>query len=222
MTTVGFIGSGMIGGTVARLSVAAGYQVVLSNSRGPETLKDLVDELGPPARAATAEEAAAAGDLVVVAVPVRVCPDLPAGALAGRPALDTGNYYPQRDGHIPALDDGSLTSSSWLQEQLPGATVVKVFNNIFYKHLRSLARPAGAADRTYLPIAGDDAAAKSAVTEFLDSIGYGAVDAGTLAGSWRQEPGTPAYGAPYGSFDHEAGTPASAERIRAALAAATR
>ena len=193
MTTVGFIGSGMIGGTVARLSVAAGYDVVLSNSRGPETLKDLVAELGPRASAATAGEAAAAGDLVVVSVPLHACPHLP-GPLAGRTVLDTGNYYPQRDNQIPELDSGKLTSSEWLQNQLPGAAVVKVFNNIFFKHLGSLARPAGAADRTYLPIAGDDAAAKAAVTGFLDTIGYGAVDAGTLAGgSWRQEPGTPVY-----------------------------
>ncbi len=222
MTTVGFIGSGMIGGTVARLSVAAGHDVVLSNSRGPETLKDLVAELGPGASAATADEAAAAGDLVVVSVPLHACPHLQAGPLAGRTVLDTGNYYPQRDNQIPELDSGKLTSSEWLRSQLPGAAVVKVFNNIFFKHLGSLARPAGAADRTYLPIAGDDAAAKAAVTEFLDSIGYGAVDAGTLAGSWRQEPGTPVYGAPYGPFENETGTPAGADVIRAALAAATR
>jgi predicted dinucleotide-binding enzyme len=222
MTTLGFIGSGMIGGTVARLSVAAGHQVVLSNSRGPETLKDLAGELGPLARAATSEEAGAAGELVVVSVPLHACPHLPAGSLAGHTVLDTGNYYPQRDDQIPEIDSGSLTSSAWLQRQLPGAEVVNVFNNIYYKHLRSLARPAGAADRSYLPIAGDDATAKAAVTEFLDSIGYGAVDAGTLAESWRQEPGSPAYGAPYGPFDNEAGTPASAGVIRAALAAATR
>ncbi len=222
MTTVGFIGSGMIGGTVARLSVAAGHHVVLSNSRGPETLKDLVTELGPLASAATSAEAAAAGDLVVVSVPLHACPHLPAAELSGRTVLDTGNYYPQRDNQIPELDSGKLTSSEWLQNQLPGAAVVKVFNNIFFKHLASLARPAGAADRSYLPIAGDDAAAKSAVTQFLDSIGYGAVDAGTLAGSWRQEPGTPAYGAPYGPFENEAGHPASADVVRAALAAATR
>jgi hypothetical protein len=222
MTTVGFIGSGMIGGTVARLSVAAGHHVVLSNSRGPATLNDLVAELGPLARAATSAEAAAAGDLVVVSVPLHACPRLPAAELSGRTVLDTGNYYPQRDNQIPELDSGKLTSSEWLQNLLPGAAVVKVFNNIFFKHLASLARPAGAADRTYLPIAGDDAAAKSAVTQFLDSIGYGAVDDGTLADSWRQEPGTPAYGAPYGPFENEAGTPASADVVRAALAAATR
>ena len=138
------------------------------------------------------------------------------------PSSIPATTIPQRDNQIPELDSGKLTSSEWLQNQLPGAAVVKVFNNIFFKHLGSLARPAGAADRTYLPIAGDDAAAKAAVTGFLDTIGYGAVDAGTLADSWRQEPGTPVYGAPYGPFENETGTPADAAVIRAALAAATR
>ena len=212
----------MIGSTLARLAVDAGYEVVLSNSRGPETLADLAAELGPKARAATATEAAKAGDLVVVTVPVKACYDVPAGPLAGKIVMDTGNYYPERDGQLEELDSGALTSSELLAQLLPGADVVKVFNNIFYKHLLNLARPAGAADRSYLPIAGDSAAAKTAVTEFLDSIGYGAVDAGALADGWRQQPGTPAYGPPYGSFDDEKGTPASAEVVRAALAAATR
>jgi hypothetical protein len=222
MTTVGLIGSGHIGGTVARLSVAAGHQVVLSNSRGPATLKDLVAELGPLARAATAAEAAAAGDLIVVSVPVLAFSKMPSEALAGRVTMDTCNYYPQRDGQLAELDSGSLTSSELLQRGLPGTAVVKVFNNIFSKHLQSLARPAGHSRRSFLPIAGDDAAAKSAVIAFLDSIGYGAVDTGTLAESWRQEPGAPVYGPPYGSFGNPAGTPASADTIRAALAQATR
>jgi len=130
MTTIGFIGSGMIGGTVARLSVAAGHRVVLSNSRGPETLQDLVAELGPLATAATAGQAAEAGDLVVVAIPVKAIGDVPAKRLAGKPVLDTGNYYPQRDGRIEVIDTGALTSSSLLQRYLPDAHVVKVFNNI--------------------------------------------------------------------------------------------
>ncbi len=222
MTTVGFIGSGMIGGTVARLSVAAGHRVILSNSRGPDTLKDLVGELGPLASAATGEQAAAAGDLVVVSIPVKAYPSVPAKPLAGRPVLDTGNYYPQRDGHIGALDAGALTSSGLLQRDLPDAHVVKVFNNIYFRHLASLARPSGAADRSALPIAGDDAAAKAAVTEYLDSIGFDAVDAGPVSASWRQEPGTPAYGRPYGPFSDPVGTAAGAETIRAALAAAHR
>ena len=222
MTTIGFIGSGMIGSTVARLSVAAGHRVVLSNSRGPETLQDLVAELGPLATAATAGQAAEAGDLVVVAIPVKAIGDVPAKRLAGKPVLDTGNYYPQRDGRIEVIDTGALTSSSLLQRYLPDAHVVKVFNNIYYKHLESLTRPSGAPDRTALPIDGDDAAAKAAVTAYLDSIGYDAVDGGTLVDSWRQEPHTPVYGAPYGPFSSETGHPADAATIRAALAAAYR
>jgi 8-hydroxy-5-deazaflavin:NADPH oxidoreductase len=222
MTTVGIIGSGMIGGTVARLSVAAGHQVVVSNSRGPETLQELVAELGPLATAATAEQAAEAGDLVVVSIPVKAFAEIPAKPLAGQAVLDTGNYYPQRDGNIEELDTGALTSSGLLQRDLPEAHVVKVFNNIYFKHLQSLARPAGAEDRSALPIAGDDPAAKAAVTAYLDSIGYDAADAGPVAESWRQEPNTPAYGTPYGPFSDEVGTPASAAKIYAALVGAHR
>jgi 8-hydroxy-5-deazaflavin:NADPH oxidoreductase len=222
MTTVGIIGSGMIGGTVARLSVAAGHTVLLSNSRGPETLAELVAELGPLATAATAEQAGEAGDLVVVSVPVKAFGDIPVKPLAGKPVLDTGNYYPQRDGHISELDTGALTSSGLLQRYLAESHVVKVFNNIVFSHLRWLARPSGAADRSALPIAGDDAAAKAAVTAFLGSIGYDAVDAGPLADSWRQEPGTPVYGSPYGPYSDEMGTPADAARIRADLVGAHR
>ena len=222
MTTVGIIGSGQIGGTVARLSVAAGHAVVLSNSRGPETLAELVAELGPLATAGTAAQAAEAGDLVVVSVPVKAFGDLPVKPLAGKPVLDTGNYYPQRDGNLPELDTGALTSSELLQRYLAEAHVVKVFNNILFRHLRWLARPSGADDRSALPIAGDSEQAKAAVTAFLDSIGYDAVDAGPLADSWRQEPGTPVYGSPYGPFSDEAGTPAGAPRIRADLVGALR
>ena len=222
MTTVGFIGSGKIGGTVARLAVAAGYDVVLSNSRGPETLANEVSELGPHARAATAAEAAAAGDLVLVSVPFKAHRELPVDELAGKVVLDTNNYYPQRDGHVSELDLGKLTSAEFEQQHLGTARVVKVFNNIQFRHLGSLARPAGAADRTALTIAGDDADAKRAVTAFLDRIGYDTVDVGTLSDSWRFEPGQPAYGAPYGSFDDPAGTPAPATEVRAAVEAARR
>jgi predicted dinucleotide-binding enzyme len=222
VTTVGLIGSGRIGSTVARLAIEAGYDVVLSNSRGPETLRDLVDSLGPRATAATSAQAGAAGDLVVVTIPVRAYPLVPAGPLAGKIVLDTGNYYPQRDGDLPELDDKSLTSSEYLGRLLDGAEVVKVFNNIFFKHLQNLARPAGATDRSALPIAGDGAGAKEVVTGFLDAIGYDTADDGPLAEGWRQEPGTPAYGTPYGSFDNEKGTPAGTDVIRAAIAAATR
>jgi predicted dinucleotide-binding enzyme len=181
-----------------------------------------VAELGPLASAATSGQAAEAGDLVVVAIPVKAIARVPAAPLAGKPVLDTGNYYPQRDGQIEVLDNGALTSSGLLQRHLPGAHVVKVFNNIYFRHLASLARPAGAADRSALPIAGDDAAAKAAVTAYLDAIGYDTVDDGSLADSWRQEPGTPVYGAPYGPFSSKTGSPADAAKIRAALAQASR
>ena len=224
MTTIGFIGSGMIGGTLARLSVAAGHRVVMSNSRGPETLRDLVAELGPLATAATVGQAAEAGDLVVVSIPVKAIGDVPAKPLAGKPVLDTGNYYPQRDGQIEVIDTGALTSSSLLQRHLPDAHVVKVFNNILWRHLRELPRPRGAADRSALPIAGDDEAAKAAVTEFLDRIGYDAYDVGPLSESWRYQPDEPAYGLPYlGPLGMEGpGRPADVAAVKAATEAAAR
>jgi predicted dinucleotide-binding enzyme len=217
MTTIGFLGSGHIGSTVARLAVVAGYDVVMSNSRGPETLADLVAELGPQARAGTAEEAALAGDLVVVSIPVKAVPDVAPGPLAGKTVLDTGNYYAQRDGNIATLDDGASTSSQFLADHLGSTRVVKVFNNIYFKHLGALARPSGAGDRTALPIAGDDPAAKEATTTFLDAIGYDAVDVGPLDAGRAYQPGTPAYGIPYGPFTDESGTPASVATVREAL-----
>ena len=222
MTTVGLIGSGRIGSTVAKLAVAAGHRVILSNSRGPDTLAGLAGELGPLARAGTGQEAAEASDLAVVTIPFRAFRNVPAGPLAGKVAIDTCNYYPQRDGQIPELDSGTMTSSELIQRHLAGSAVVKAFNNIFFKHLESLSRPSGAPDRSFLPIAGDGPAAKAAVTAFLDSIGFGAVDSGPLAEGWRQQPGTPVYGAPYGPYDDEKGSPASAGAVREALAAASR
>src|SRR6185437_15258370 len=143
MTTVGFVGSGQIGGAIAPLAVEAGHQVVLSNSRGPETLADTAAELGPRASAATSGEAAAAGDIVVVTVPVKAFPHSPAAPLAGKTVIDTCNYGPERDGRIPDLDSKSLTSSELLLRYIPDAMLVKAFDNIFFKHLLSLARPAG-------------------------------------------------------------------------------
>src|SRR3954467_6179376 len=197
MTTIGLIGSGHIGGTVARLAVDAGHDVVLSNSRGPETLTDLVDQLGPRARAATAAEAAAAGDIVVVTIPLKAYREVPVEPLRGKVVIDTNNYYPQRDGHIAELDDGSTTSSELLQAHLPESRVVKAFNNIYFGHLGSLQRPAGHPERSVLAIAGDDETAKKTVAGFLDSIGYDAYDVGPLSEGWRYQRDTPAYGQPY-------------------------
>ncbi|MGP4096132.1 NADPH-dependent F420 reductase [Nonomuraea sp. KM90] len=195
--TLGIIGSGMIGSSVARLAVAAGLEVVLSNSRGPETLADLVSGLGGRARAATPAETARAADLVVAAIPLKAYGLLPAEALADKTVLDTANYYPERDGHLAELDAGELTSSALLQRHLAGSRVVKAFNTITPHQLVSLARPTGAPDRSALPIAGDDAPAKVEAARLLDVLGYDPVDIGTLAGSWRSEPDTPVYIRPY-------------------------
>lgn len=226
--TIGLIGSGMIGSTVARLAIAAGYDVVLSNSRGPESLAGLVAELGPRARAATPNEAAAAGDIVVVTVPLLVYLSVPVEPLAGKVVIDTNNYYPDRDGHISELDQGTATVSGLLQQHLPTSKVVKAFSNIYFKHLQALARPKGGADRSALPIAGDDAAAKATVTTFLNRIGFDVVDGGTLADSWRFERDMPAYAMIYFSKAPNLGggipdaAPADVETLRAALAAARR
>jgi predicted dinucleotide-binding enzyme len=157
-----------------------------------------------------------------MSVPVSSFPHLPTAELAGRTLIDTCNYGPERDGHIPELDSGSLTSSELLLRYVPDATIVKALNTIFFKHLLWLSRPPGAPDRSYLPIAGDSERAKAAVTDLIESIGYGVVDAGSLADSWRQSKGTAAWGTPYGSSANEKGRPAAEDAIRAALAAAAR
>ncbi|WP_033345844.1 NADPH-dependent F420 reductase [Catenuloplanes japonicus] len=222
MTTVGLVGSGSIGLAIARLAVDAGHRVVLSNSRGPATLRDTAASLGPQASAATSAEAAAAGDIVVITVPVSAFPHLPAAPLAGKAVIDVCNYGPERDGPVPELDSRSLTSSELLQRYVPDAFLVKAFNNIFVKHLLSLARPSGAPDRSFVPIAGDSAPARATVTAFIDSLGYGVVDAGRLADGWRQSTGTPVWATSYGPFSHERGRPADEATIRTALALATR
>lgn len=224
MTTLGLIGSGNIGSALARLAIAAGFDVVVSNSRGPETLADLVAELGPRARAGTAEEAGAAGDFVVVTVPLKNYRQVPVAPLAGKLVIDTNNYYADRDGVFPELEDGSATVSELLQQHLPTSKVVKAFNNIYYPHLAALARPAGAADRSSLPIAGNDADAKATAAQLISTLGYDTIDVGPLNESWRFQVGTPVYGAVYAAaapfWENEA-APGDAEKVRTALAAAT-
>ncbi len=194
MTTIGLIGAGRIGGQVARLAVKNGYDVVISNSRGPDTLADLVKELGPKARAATVPEAAKAGDIVVVTIPLKNIGTVPVEPLAGKIVLDTNNYYPQRDGHIAALDDESTTTSELLQAHLPKSKVVKAFNHIYAAELTTHGQPAGTPNRRALVIAGDDAGAKATVTKMLDQFGFDTVDAGRLKEGWRIQRDTPGYG----------------------------
>jgi predicted dinucleotide-binding enzyme len=229
MTTIGLIGSGNIGSTVARLAVNAGHEVVLSNSRGPDTLRDVVSALGPRARAGTSEEAAEAGDLVVVTVPLGAVSQVPVEPLRGKVVIDTCNYYPQRDGQVPELDDESTTTSELVQKHLAGSRVVKGFNNISSVHLGELERPSGSTERTALPIAGDDAEAKAEVSAFLDSIGYDAYDVGPLSEGWRFQRDTAAYAGLYngdttGTWPPPdgSGVRITAETLAAKLAAARR
>lgn len=190
---IGLIGAGRIGGTVARLAVEHGHDVVVSNSRGPQTLGDLVAGLGEHATAGTVMQAAAAGDIVVVTIPLKNYQQVPAAELAGKTVVDTNNYYPGRDGQFPQLDDGSTTSSELLAAHLPGSRVVKAFNTIYFGDLASQGAPAGTPGRRALPIAGDDAAAKAAVAGLIDQFGFDVVDVGPLAEGRRFQPGTPAY-----------------------------
>ena len=209
--TIGLIGAGKIGSQIARLAIANGYDVVISNSRGPETLSALVAELGPKAHAGTPVEAAQAGDVVVVTIPLKNYRAVPVEPLAGKIAIDTNNYYPQRDGHIAALDNESTTTSELLQAHLPKSKVVKAFNHIYAAHLTTDGQPAGTKNRRALVIAGDDAAAKATVTRLLDQFGFDTVDAGPLKEGWRIQRDTPGYG-----------PRRTAEELRRDLAAAKR
>lgn len=193
MTTLGIIGAGHIGSQVARVAIANGYDVVIANSRGPETLADLVAELGSKARAATAQEAAAAADVAVVTVPLRAIDDLPAEQLAGKIVLDTNNYYFERDGRIEALDKGETTTSELVQRALPDSKIAKAFNHIFASEITSDGTPAGTPDRRALATAGDDAEAVAFVTRFYDEAGFDTVNVGPLSESWRVERDRPAY-----------------------------
>jgi 8-hydroxy-5-deazaflavin:NADPH oxidoreductase len=208
---IGIIGAGNIGAALTRRFTAAGHEVSVANSRGPESLAALAAETG--AKAVTVRDAARAGEVVVVTIPLKNVPDLPKNLFAGVPdsvvVIDTANYYPQqRDGKIAPIEDG-LPESRWIAQQL-GRSVVKTFNNIYAKHLQEHGRPKGDPDRIALPVAGDDANAKAMVMALVDAIGFDAVDAGGLDESWRQQPGTPVYAK---DFD--------AAGVKAALAAAS-
>jgi predicted dinucleotide-binding enzyme len=211
MPTIGLIGAGHIGSQLARLAVANGYDVVLSNSRGPDTLSSLVAELGPHARAATVDEAAKAGDIVVVTIPLKNYQTVPVDALKGKIVIDTNNYYPQRDGQILELDNESTTTAELLQRHLPGSRVVKAFNHIQAAALTTDGQPRGTTNRRALVIAGNDATAKATVAKMIDQFGFDVVDAGPLAEGWRIQRDTPGYG-----------PRRTAEELKRDLAAATR
>jgi len=211
MATIGVIGAGHIGSQIARLAIASGYNVVISNSRGPSSLSALIAELGPNARAATVAEAAQVGEIVVVTIPLKEYKTVPVEPLAGKIVIDTNNYYPERDGHITELDNESTTTSELLQAHLPTSKVVKAFNHIYAAELTTDGRPAGAKNRRALVIAGDDQGAKATVTRLLDQFGFDTVDAGPLKEGWRIQRDTPGYG-----------PRRTAEELRKDLAAAKR
>ncbi len=208
---IGIIGAGQIGGTLTRRLRALGHEVFVANSRGPQTLADLAKETG--ATAVSVTEAARSGAVVIVTIPQGKVPGLPAGLFDGVPddvvVVDTGNYYPQqRDGRIDGIEAGAI-ESRWVAQQI-GRPVVKAFNNIYARHLMELGRPAGAAGRIALPVAGDDPAAKAVVLRLVEELGFDGIDAAGLDQSWRQQPGTPVY---CKDFD--------AEGVRRALSDAT-
>src|SRR5688572_15470926 len=208
---IGIIGAGMIGETLARRLTQLGHQIAIANSRGPETLREVVSRVG--GTAVTALEAARSGEIVVITIPERSVPELPRDLFAGVPAdvvvIDTGNYYPTRDGGIPAIEQGQ-PESAWVAEQI-GRPVIKAFNNIFFKSLLENGRPKGAPDRIALPVAGDPVEARAKVLRLVDELGFDPVDAGGIEDSWRQQPGTPCYT-----------NDLNAVQLKAALAAAVR
>jgi predicted dinucleotide-binding enzyme len=211
MTTIGLIGAGHIGSQLARLAVANGYDVVLSNSRGPQTLAGLVEELGAKARAGTALEAAKAGDIVVVTIPLKNYRQVPVEPLVGKVVIDTNNYYPSRDGRIPELDDESTTTAELLQAHLPKSKVVKAFNHIHAADLTRDGQRAGTKNRRALAIYGNDAEARKTVAQLIDQFGFDVVDGGALPEGWRIQRDTPGYG-----------PRRNAEELRQDLAAAKR
>jgi 8-hydroxy-5-deazaflavin:NADPH oxidoreductase len=191
---IGIIGAGHIGATAARLFLDAGHEVAVSNSRDPETLAPLVAELGPKAQAATPESAAQFGDVVLVAIPLKSYPTLPAEDLRGKVVVDAMNYYPERDGHYAEIDSGTQTSTELVAQHLEGARIVKAFNTIWFEHLKRQGdRNAPIENRRAIFVAGDDADAKRTVSQLIADIGFGAVDTGSLSNSGVQQPGSPIY-----------------------------
>ncbi|MBC7519035.1 MAG: NAD(P)-binding domain-containing protein [Microbacteriaceae bacterium] len=211
MTTIAIIGAGNIGSQLARAAIAVGYDVVISNSRGPETLTDLIADLGSKARAASAAEAAALGDFAVVTIPLKNIAQVPVEPLAGKLVIDTNNYYPERDGHISELDNELATVTELLQSHLPTSTVIKGFNHVGAADITRDGRPANTPNRRALGLAGDNPDAKNLVAEFYDELGFDTVDVGPLSESWRIERDQPAYGVPQNE-----------EELRSNVARATR
>jgi predicted dinucleotide-binding enzyme len=189
MTTVGIIGSGHVGSNLAKATIAHGYDVVLSGSGEPDTLEALASGLGPRARAGTPEEAATAGDFAIVATPIAAVKSIPVEPLRGKVVIATVNYFPQRDGHIAEIEDGTATVPGVLQRHLPDSRVVRAFSMLDAADMSGDGHPKGDPNRRAIAIAGDDAKAKMLVAGLIDELGFDVVDLGGLAESWRVDPG---------------------------------
>jgi 8-hydroxy-5-deazaflavin:NADPH oxidoreductase len=189
VTTIGIIGSGHVGSNLGRAAIAHGYDVVLSGSGQPDAVQALAAELGPEARAATAGEAAEAGDFVIVATPITAVDSIPVEPLRNKVVIATINYFPQRDGHIAEIDDGIVTVPGVLQRHLPDSRVVRAFSMLDSADMSGDGHPAGDPKRRAIAIAGDDPAAKQLVSGLIDQFGFDVVDLGGLAESWRVDPG---------------------------------
>jgi predicted dinucleotide-binding enzyme len=192
---IGIIGAGHIGANVAKLFVEAGHEIAIANSRGAETLRDLVAGLGERAQAAGVEDAAQFGEVVFVSIPFGKYKELPADAFDGKIVIDSNNYYPDRDGNFAELDDNETTSSELLAQHLGGARVVKGFNTIWFEHLKTQGdKSLPPEERRAIFIAGDDAEAKKTVAKLIEDIGFAAVETGDLSdGGLAQQPGTAIY-----------------------------
>jgi len=193
MTTIGIIGSGHVGSNLAKAAVAHGYEVVLSNSTGPGSLAALIAELGPRARAAMPEEAAAAGDFAIIAIPITTIDQVPVEPLAGKVVITTINYFPQRLGHIAEIDNGSTTAPGLLQAHLPSSKVVRAFSMLDAADMSGDGHPKGDPKRRALALAGDDPKARALVARLYDEFGFDTVDLGPLDESWRVDAGQPAF-----------------------------
>lgn len=193
MSTIGIIGAGEVGAQVARAAIANGYEVVIANSRGPETLRGLIKELGPSAQAATASDAAAAGDFVLIAVPLKLDNNMPVNELADKVVLDTNNYMVWRDGHFPLVDSGAKTVHELRQAHLPRSKVAKAFTHIQAPRITTAGRPAGTTGRIALSVSSDFPEAVALVTRLYDQFGFDTVNNSPLSESWRSGPGQPAW-----------------------------
>jgi 8-hydroxy-5-deazaflavin:NADPH oxidoreductase len=193
MTTIGILGSGHVGSNLAKAAIAHGYDVVLSNTQGPDSLAGLVKELGPQASAATPAAAAATGDFAIVAIPLTTIGQVPVEPLAGKVVIATVNYFPQRYGHVPGIDNGTTTAPGLLQAHLPASRVVRAFSMINAAEMSGDGHPQGDPRRRALALAGDDPAAKHLVTGLYEEFGFDAVDIGDLDESWRVDAGQPAF-----------------------------